>query len=88
MDWSAKSNQGASVERDSYEVVFESKLTCQFSSFFVQNFVRTMRTFCTKNERFVQTMSGFVQTTSTLYEQRACASTRARVRISSQDFEP
>ena len=33
-------------------------------------------------------MSGFVQTTSTLYEQRACTSTFARVRISSQDFEP
>ena len=67
-----------------YEAVFISKLTCQLSSFFVQNFVQTMSTLykerrqlCTNNvhtlyeQRQLCTNGGnFLRTKTTLYEQR------------------
>ena len=67
-----------------YEAVFISKLTCQLSSFFVQNFVQTTSTLykerrqpCTNNvhtlyeQRQLCTNNvNIVRTTTTLYEQR------------------
>ena len=48
---------------DVYEAVFISKLTCQLSSFFVQNFVQTTSTLC-------KTTTTLCKTTSTLYKER------------------
>ena len=63
-----------------YEAVFISTLTCQLSSFFVQNFVQRMTTtlyeqrqLCKDNDNFVRIIlmfSHFVQTMSTLQGQR------------------
>ena len=46
-----------------YEAVFISKLTCQLSSFFVQNFVQTTSTLC-------KTTTTHCKTTSTLDKER------------------
>ena len=46
-----------------YEAVLISKLTCQLSSFFVQNFVQTTSTLC-------KTTTTLGKTTSTLYKER------------------
>ena len=40
-----------------YEAVFISKLTCQFSSFFVQNFVQTTSTLSKQRPHFAKTTS-------------------------------
>ena len=60
-----------------YEAVFISKLACQLSSFFVQNFVQTTSTLYKERRQFVRIMFtlctnnvNIVRTTTTLYEQR------------------
>ena len=72
------------VACEQYEAVFISILTCQLSSFFVQNFVQRttttlyeQRQLCKDNDNFVRIMFtlctnnvNFVQTTSTLQGQR------------------
>ena len=51
------------MKHELYEAVFISKLTCQLSSFFVQNFVQTTSTLC-------KTTTTLYKTTSTLYKER------------------
>ena len=53
-----------------YEAVFISKLTCQLSSFFVQNFVQTTSTLCKQRQLCAKNDDHFVQTTTTLQGQR------------------
>ena len=48
--------QSSSSEKVTYEAVLMSKMTCQCSSFFNQNFRQRML-LCTKNVNFVQTTS-------------------------------
>ena len=55
---------------DCYEAVFISKLTCQLSSFFVQNFVRTTTTLYEQRPRCTNNVNFELRTTTTLYEQR------------------
>ena len=53
-----------------YEAVFISKLTCQLSSFFVQNFVQTTSTLCKQRQLCAKNDDNFARTTSTLQGQR------------------
>ena len=53
-----------------YEAVFISKLTCQLSSFFVQNFVQTTSTLCKERRQLCTNNVNFARTTTNLYEER------------------
>ena len=57
-------------KRQLYEAVFISKLTCQLSSFFVQNFVQTTSTLCKERRPLCTNNDDFARTTTTLYKQR------------------
>ena len=52
------------------EAVFISKLTCQLSSFFVQNFVQTTSTLCKERRQLCTNNVNFARSTSTLQGQR------------------
>ena len=55
--------------RKKYEAVFIQILTCQLSSFFVQNFVQTTSTLCKQRRQLCSNNVNFARTTTTLYEQ-------------------
>ena len=53
-----------------YEAVFISILTCQLSSFFVQNFVQTTSALCKERRQLCTNNDNFASTTTTLYQER------------------
>ena len=61
------------IQQNFYQAVFISKLTCQLSSFFVQNFVQTKSTLCKERRQLCTKNVNFARTTTTLQGQwRLC----------------